>query len=286
MRFVIPAFFGVVFLALLSTFFGSWYTIDEGERGVLTRNGAVIGEATAGLGFKTPFIDGVEKVSLRQQIRQYESLVAYSKDQQTATMRVSVNYEAVPTEVKRIYTQYGSLDNVATKLIDPRVYEELKTVFGSFTAVSAIQDRERLNTLAREAIAAAVSGPVTITGIQIENIDFSDTYEQNIEARMTAEVEVQKLKQQALQAEVSAQITVTNAKAEADSQLAVAKARAEATVLAGNAEAAAIKARGDALKENPGLVALTQAERWDGKLPSTMLPGGSVPMLNLQAPAQ
>lgn len=36
-------------------------------------------------------------------------------------------------------------------------------------------------------------------------------------------------------------------------------------------------------KDNPGLVSLTQAERWDGQLPRTMLPGGVIPMLNLNA---
>jgi hypothetical protein len=29
-------------------------------------------------------------------------------------------------------------------------------------------------------------------------------------------------------------------------------------------------------------VALTQAERWDGKLPVTMVPGGTVPMLTMK----
>jgi len=29
-------------------------------------------------------------------------------------------------------------------------------------------------------------------------------------------------------------------------------------------------------------VTLTQAERWDGKLPVTMVPGGSVPMLTMK----
>jgi hypothetical protein len=28
-------------------------------------------------------------------------------------------------------------------------------------------------------------------------------------------------------------------------------------------------------------VALTQAERWDGKLPTTMVPGGALPMLSV-----
>jgi len=62
---------------------------------------------------------------------------------------------------------------------------------------------------------------------------------------------------------------------------AEALARAEAIKLRGDAEAQAIQARGDALRKNPSLVELVQAERWDGKLPVTMLPGGAVPMLSI-----
>ncbi|MNE59598.1 hypothetical protein D3C80_1547040 [compost metagenome] len=118
--------------------------------------------------------------------------------------------------------------------------------------------------------------------MQIENIDFSDAYEASIEQRMLAEVEVQKLRQNAEREKVQAEITVTQANASADSVRAKANADAEAIRIMGDAEATSIKARGDALRENPGLVALTQAEKWNGQLPTTMLPDGSVPMLQLQ----
>ena len=38
----------------------SWYTVDQTERGVLLRNGAIIGVAQPGLGFKVPLIDTVQ----------------------------------------------------------------------------------------------------------------------------------------------------------------------------------------------------------------------------------
>ena len=50
-------------LVVLIAILGSWYTVDQTERGVLLRNGAVIGTAQPGLGFKVPLIDGVEKIS-------------------------------------------------------------------------------------------------------------------------------------------------------------------------------------------------------------------------------
>jgi uncharacterized membrane protein YqiK len=89
------------------------------------------------------------------------------------------------------------------------------------------------------------------------------------------------VKQNAEREKVQAQIVVTQAQAQADAQLAQAKAAAEATRLRGDAEAAAIRAKADALRDNAGLIALTQAERWDGKLPTTMIPGSTVPFMDV-----
>ena len=75
-------------------------------------------------------------------------------------------------------------------------------------------------------------------------------------------------------------IAPSYAQAIADSKIATAKAEAESIRLHGDAEADAIKQRGEALRDNPGLVSLTTAERWDGKLPATMIPGSSVPFIN------
>lgn len=271
-----------IFLAGISIVFGSWYTIDEGERGVLTRNGAVVGVATPGLGFKMPFMDGVEKITVRTEIINFDKLGAYSRDQQSAEMRISVNFRILPDAVKEVYSNYGSAEGIAARLIQPRINEELKTVFGQFTAVSAIQEREKLNTLVREAIAGSVGGPIVIEGVQIENIDFSNAYEESIEQRMLAEVEVQKLRQNAEREKVQAEITVTQAKAKADAVRAAANAEAEAIRIKGDAEAAAIKSRGAALRDNPGLVDLTAVEKWKGDLPSTMVPGSALPFIGIK----
>lgn len=259
----------------------SWYTIDEGERGVLLRTGAVSGTAEPGLGFKIPFVDKVKRISVQSGARIYEQVPAYSKDQQPAEIKMSVNYRIPADEVGTVYASYGGEDGMISRLLDRRVYEDLKTVFGRFNAVTAIQERARLNQEVAEAIQGSVRGPIIIESVQIENIDFSDAYEASIEQRMLAEVEVQKLRQNAEREKVQAEITVTRAKANADAVRAQAEADAAAIRIRGQAEADAIKARGDALRENPSLVELTKAEKWDGKLPSTMVPGGATPMINL-----
>lgn len=249
---------------------GSWYTVDQGERGVILRTGAVIGVAEPGLNFKLPLLDSVRYLSVQSRKVSYEKIYAYSRDQQPAVLTLSINYRMNPAEVSKIYEDYGSESNVVSRLIDPRANQELKTVFGQFNAVTAIQERERLNREVFDALFKAVRGPLMIESIQIENIDFSDAYERSIEERMLAEVEVQKVKQNWEREKVQAEIVETKAKAEAT-----------AIRLKGEAEAAAIDARGKALRDNPALVDLVQAEKWDGKLPTTMVPSASIPMLNL-----
>lgn len=268
--------------AIVFMIFNGFYTIDQGERGVILRFGAISGTAEPGLGFKVPFIDSIVKISTQSQAQIYEDVSTYSRDQQPAIIKLSVNYRLPADQVEKIYTDYGSEAGVVSRLIDRRVYEQLKNIFGRFNAVTAIQERARLNLETEEAIRNSVQGPVVIESVQIENIDFSDAYEQSIENRMLAEVEVQKLQQNAEREKVQAQITVTQATAQADAIRATAEANAAATRLAGDAEADAIRAKGAALKDNPSLIDLTAAERWDGKLPATMIPGATVPFIGVK----
>jgi regulator of protease activity HflC (stomatin/prohibitin superfamily) len=278
------AFGAVAGVTGIMVLWGSWYTVDQGQRGVLLRNGAVIGTAEPGLGFKVPLIDGVRRISVQAKAREYEAVAAYSKDQQTAVMRLSVSYSLPPDEVTTIYSEYGGEEGIVSRLLDRQVSKSLEEVFGRFNAVTAIQERARLGRELQSAIQEAVVGPIIISGVQIENIDFSDAYETSIEQRMLAEVEVQKVQQNAAREKVQAEIAVIQAQASADARVAQAKAEAEATRLAGNAEADAIRARASALADNPALIALVQAERWDGRLPTTMLPDSTVPFMQMARP--
>lgn len=272
----------VIAVAGMSVLGGTFYTIDQGERGVVLRNGKVIGTADPGLNFKLPVVDSVKEVSVQSLAQVYDNVLAYSADQQTASMRVSVTFR-VPTDgVEQVYSSYGAISGMTQRLLDRQVPEEVKAVFGKFNAATAIKERDRLSAEINAAIKGSVKGPIVIESVQLENLDFSDAYEKSIEDRMLAEVEVQKVQQNAEREKVQANIAVIQAQAIADSQLAKAKAEADAIKLKGDAEAKAISAKGKALAENPKLVELVTAENWNGQLPGTMIPGQGVPMLNIK----
>jgi len=269
-------------LLALTVVGGSWYTVDQGERGVVLRNGALTGTAEPGLGFKMPLIDRVVDIDVRSQVKIYEDVLAYSRDQQTANLTISVNYRIPIDQVVSVYENYGSIENLAARLLDRQVMDETKNIFGRFNAATAIQERSRLVAEIQSAIQNSVLGPIIIESVQIENIDFDDSYERAIAARMEAEVEVQRIQQNAEREKVQAEIKVIQAQADADSRVAQATAEAEAIKLTGDAEASAIRARGEALRDNPALIELVQAERWNGTLPTTMVPGSAVPFLNMK----
>ncbi len=272
--------FGILALIGVSTLFGSFYTIDEGERGVELRAGKVIGTALPGLNFKLPFMDSVKFIDVKNGAQTFTKLTAYSKDQQTAFMNVSVNFHVDPTQVEEIYAKYGSIEQLLIKTINRQVPQQIENVFGTFNAVKVVQDRPVFVAAIDKAVKDATSGtPLIVDSVQVENIDFSDAYEQAIAARMKAEVEVKTREQNLAMEQIQASINVTKAQAVADSNLAIAKAEAASITLRGNAEAGAIKVRAAALESNANLVELTKAERWDGKLPTTMLPNGTVPFL-------
>jgi regulator of protease activity HflC (stomatin/prohibitin superfamily) len=284
----------VALIVILIIAGGSWYTVDQTERGVLLRNGAVIGTAQPGLGFKLPLFDSVEKVNVKTVTYTWDKMNSYSYDQQPADLKVSVTLRAAPEKVADLYAKFGRLDAAVNQVVSPVVNQQVKVVFGHYTAVKAIQERGALNGAIKDAITDTLKYDpmIIIEAVQLENIEFSQNYLHSIEQRMLAEVEVQKLQQNAEREKVQAQITVTQATAKANATRAEAQAAADALRLngeakaanikiTGEAEAAAIEARGRALAANPNLVTLVQAERWNGVLPTTMVPGSSVPFVTI-----
>ncbi len=289
---IIAGLFGLLILTIV---FGSWYTIDQTQRGVLLRNGAFVEVVQPGLHFKWPWIDAVSKIDMQTHTFTWVKMESYSADQQPANLKVSVTLHVAGDKVPEMYARFrGDQQAAVDRIIAPHLNEKIKVVFGQYTAARAISARGQLNSDSATALTQAIAyDPVfVIESVQIEDIAFSSDYIKSVEQRMQAEVEVQRLRQNLEREKVQAEIVVTQAKAKADAIRAEAQANADAVRFRGEAdasaiqvkgaaEATAIRAKADALGQNPQLVTLIQAERWDGKLPATMIPGATVPMLGL-----
>jgi regulator of protease activity HflC (stomatin/prohibitin superfamily) len=85
----------------------------------LLRNGAVIGTAQPGLGFKLPMFDSVQKVNVKTVTYTWDKMNSYSYDQQPADLKISVTLRAAPEKVADLYGRFGTLDAAVTRWSAP-----------------------------------------------------------------------------------------------------------------------------------------------------------------------
>jgi regulator of protease activity HflC (stomatin/prohibitin superfamily) len=286
------SFLCVVVIFAILFLFSSAYTVEQGDRAVVLRFGQLESVTAPGFHLKFPFVDSVRRMTVRTRKIIFDTTSArkdmalvwtalsiYSKDVQAAQVILSVNFSIAPDKVADIYTKYG--EDYITKVIVPQIQAKSKDSFGQYAAVEIIQAREKLTKRILDELQThfAPGTGIIIESIQIENIDFSNEYERSVEERMKAEVEVAKVRQNFEREKVNADMVRTKAQGESDAKVMQAKANAESIRLLGEAEATAIALKQKALADNPRYVDLIQAEKWNGSLPQTMIPNGSLPII-------
>ena len=254
---------GLVFLIVV---FGSFGTVGAGERGVLTRFNNVIGMKEPGLYLKVPIIDKVRIFNVKTQVVIYERenpLAAASKDLQDVQVATVVNYHLDPTAVGSIYAQYGREDVFEENVIRPAVRDTVKAMASQFTAEELVTHRPQFT----EAILSKLDERladnfVVVEQINITNFQFSESFTHAIEAKVTAEQNALAAKNKLEQIKFEAQQTIETAKAQAE----------------------AIRIQAQAITQQGGeeFVNLKAVEKWNGILPTQMIPGSSVPFINLQ----
>lgn len=260
----------------------SVYTVNEGHIGIVKRFSEAKSQVNPGLHFKVPFIDSVEEIEVRTR-KNEEKMASSTKEQMPVTIVVSVNWTVDKSAALDLFKQYGGLSQFESRILDPRFRSSTKDAIPQYTAEQLIQDRaSAITAIEKRFTEEMVDFPVTVDNIQIENIILPKKYLSSIETKQTeknlAAAETHKLARQNL----LAQQDVNTAKARADGINLVAIAEAESIRIKGLAEAEAITAKAKALGNNPLIIKLTEAQNWNGQLPTTMLGEGGVPILDFR----
>lgn len=259
MIYVLLGFFIIFFFIAL---FGTLYKVSAGERAVVLRWGEALPiVVTEGLHVKVPIMDEVVKVNIKTQ--KYEaSANAASQDLQTVNTNVAVNYHlegnSIPTLYKEIGLSYSEI------IIQPAVQEVVKAITAQYTAEQLITKRQevkdRIDSLLRERLSKTY---MVVETISITNFEFSTSFNNAIEAKVTAE---------------------QNALAEKN-KLAQIEYQAQQRVAQAEGEAKAIKAQAEAIKAQGGseYVQLQAISKWNGQLPNIMMGNdGALPFINIQ----
>lgn len=273
--------FAAVFILSITAFTMAFIT-KEGHVDVVKRFGKAISVAQPGLNFKIPLIDTTDTIEIRTR-KNMEEMSAATAEQMPVSATVSMNWSANQETILELYKAYGSLEQFEFRVIDPKFRAITKESIAKFTAEETINKRDQVEQRLRDYLTTATQDlPIKISSLNIENIELPKNYLQSIEVKQTeknlADAEVFKLEKQNLEA----QRAVNTANADAQSITLRAKAEADAIKLKGEAEAKAIEAKSKALQGNPLIVQLTQAQQWDGKLPTHMMGEGSNFLLDMR----
>lgn len=247
-------------LLVLILLFGTIGTVSAGYVGVKTRFSAVKGTLQPGLYFKMPFFEHVTAMDVQTQKEQVDSVQSASQDLQTVTTNVAVNYHLDGGTAATMYQNVGV--DYAIRVIDPAIQESVKANTAKYTAEQLITQREAVRAGIISLLTEKMSPfGVTVDAVNITNFDFSTTFNDAIEKKVTAE-----------QNALAAKNKLDQVQYEAQQRVAQAEGEAKAISI----QAQAINSQGGA-----SYVQLKAIDKWDGKLPTQFIPGQTVPFLNL-----
>ncbi len=210
---------------------------------------------------------------------------AFSSDIQQVDVRLTVTYTINKSAAANLYQKVGL--NYYDSIIYPQLMENTKTVFAYYTAEGLIETRDQLATEVTSMMRTDVADyGIDIANVAIENIDFSDSFTDAIEAKQVATQELQRAQTQQQQATLEAEAAAERQRIAAQAEAEVAKIEADAEAYSITAKAAAEAEANQKVAESltDELIEYTQAQLWDGKLPATYVGSSdSLPVLNIGA---
>ncbi|MBE9235492.1 prohibitin family protein [Anabaena aphanizomenioides LEGE 00250] len=248
---------GLLFL-FLAMMLRPFAIVNAGERGVVMQFGKVQDTVLdEGLHPIIPIVTTVKKLNVRVQQNSFNAGAA-SKDLQTITTELAVNWHIDPLKVNRVFQQVGDEELIVNGIMTPAVSEVLKAATAKKTAEEIITKRTEL----KEEIDANLKGRlepygVIVDDVSLVNFSFSPEFSRAIEAKQIAEQEAKQASFIAQKATQEAQAEVNRAKGQAEAQ------------------------RLQRLTLTPELLQKQAIEKWDGRFPMVMGGNGAVPLINI-----
>jgi len=239
--------------------------VDAGHRGVLLHWNAVdliSPPLEEGLHFVVPFQDQVVNMEVRTLLF-VKGTASASKDLQTVTTEVTVNFAPDPNNINILYKEVGL--NYQNRIIAPAVEEVVKQVTANYNAEELITKRAQV----KNDIEFEITKRLNVFNIQtqvisITDFQFSDLFSRAIESKVEAEQKAQKAENDLIRIEVEAR------QAEAQA-IGIAKAN----IAQAEGEAEAIRVINAALASNPEYLDWLKTQAWDGRLPLVVGQGGT-----------
>lgn len=264
----------VVILAVV-TVLSTFTIVPSGYVGVKVTMGQVSDSVLkSGTYLHIPFVQSITKVMTKQVDQLYSESIWGESQEQTAvymtdtTVTYKLNPEMASFVVKNVTNYEEDLVNVT--LVSSALKAAARTL-----PTNQVTNRSFIETAAVESLQNAVNTKygadvVSILNVNINDMDFEESYQNAIAERQLAEQAYQK---QAIEnrtalekAEADKQVAITNAEAQAEADKITAQAQAEIVRIEAEAQAEANEKLAASISD--ALIEYEKIEAWDGKLPT------------------
>jgi regulator of protease activity HflC (stomatin/prohibitin superfamily) len=199
------------------------------------------------------------------------SFVVNSKDGSEFRVSPILNYLVQRDKVPTIFAKYRKdLESIESGFLKTTIYDAFRMEANTYTAEELISNRQNFENKVRAKLDSNLLREGFIVQQLTSNLGYPETFKRAIEAKNNAV-------QQSLTAENQVKT------AEANAKIKVAKAQGDAEALLTNARAEAEANRLKQATITPMLLELEKINKWDGKLPQTVITGkdGGNVLLNL-----
>lgn len=247
----------IIAIVFIITLFSSFAVVKSGEVGLRVRFGKVVDTSIKeGINFKIPFIEKIEKVNIKVQKAELET-ESSSKDLQTITTQLAVNYKVDGEEASSLFKNVGN--SYEETILTPAIQESIKAIISEYTAEQTITLRNEVSDKCLEEIQTKVKKyGIIITDFNIIDLDFSYAYNQAIEEKQVAEQKV-----------LTAQQELQKTKIEAEKKIVEAEATKKANELLNQT------LTNEVIKKQ-------FIEKWNGQLPSTYAGNDILSIFNIK----
>lgn len=213
----------------------SFHQVEAGQVAVVKSLGKVVGTRHPGTYFDFHLVN--EYTYFDTTIQELDvSTASYSSDAQTMEIQMTIQYKIDATKAENILTEYTNMTSLAQR-IEKVADDNVKTVLSQYTAMKIIETRAKISPEVESVIKNEVDDKyyVTVTAVNLTDIQFTDEFEKSVENKVIAEQEkeaaITKAEQELEVAKLEAEAKIVAAQGDAESQKIIASASAEAMAI-------------------------------------------------------
>ena len=243
----------------------------------------------SGVHLVNPLADFTE-FDLRQQTTALDNITLQTQDRLSSNVDVSVTISAKSSTTPTMFTESGTLPQAIEKHVTPAlrsiIREVGRTVPEAQLLVNAETQQRIQDTIENKLNEYLSEKGFTVHAVMIRDIELPKEVKEAVvqSVQRKEQIERERAQLKIVEQQAQQQVVQAQAQAQAAEQQAIAiktKADAEAYRILAEAKATADGNREIAKSLTKDIIEYKQAERWDGKLPTTSLTSG-LPVLNVK----